>query len=171
MKILNILLAVCFITLISCGGDSKKGTTEADGTTTEVGSESPTFNVTGAPDGSGLTPSTPPTAEPPQNTDGVWHYTCPKGCAGGGGSAAPCPKCGATLAHNQAYHGQPNATPTPTPAGAAGAVTTPPPAEPPQNAKGVWHYTCSKGCAGGAGSATACAKCGNTLAHNAVYHQ
>ena len=46
-------------------------------------------------------------------------------------------------------------------------TTTP---EPAQNAVGVWHYTCSKGCAGGAGSAGNCATCGNRLAHNQAYH-
>lgn len=43
--------------------------------------------------------------------------------------------------------------------------------EPPQNAKGVWHYICSTGCAGGAGSAMPCKSCGKTLAHNQAYHQ
>lgn len=42
--------------------------------------------------------------------------------------------------------------------------------EPAQNAAGVWHYTCSKGCAGGSGTASACSVCGGTLAHNAAYH-
>ncbi|MDX1470504.1 MAG: hypothetical protein R3213_03330 [Flavobacteriaceae bacterium] len=43
-------------------------------------------------------------AETGQNTAGVWHYTCPQGCAGGSGSAGTCGTCGSTLAHNQAYH-------------------------------------------------------------------
>ncbi len=42
--------------------------------------------------------------------------------------------------------------------------------EPPQNAAGVWHYTCSKGCAGGAGAAIPCEKCGTALTHNTEYH-
>ena len=42
--------------------------------------------------------------------------------------------------------------------------------EPAQNASGVWHYTCSNGCAGGAGSAVNCSSCGNLLAHNSAYH-
>jgi len=59
-----------------------------------------------------------------------------------------------------------------TSAPAPATVTTPatPPTEPAQNATGVWHYTWSKGCAGGAGSAIACAKCGTTLTHNTAYH-
>lgn len=121
-----------------------------------------------------------PAAEPPQNTAGVWHYTCPNGHTGGAGSAAPCAVCGTTLVHNTAYH---NTSAPATPVGAtttAGNATTIPPTtitppvnqtpEPPQNAAGVWHYTCANGCAGGAGSATACAVCGSTLAHNTAYH-
>jgi protein disulfide-isomerase len=43
--------------------------------------------------------------------------------------------------------------------------------EPPQNAKGVWHYTCPGGCDGGAGKEQPCKGCGKQLRHNAVYHQ
>lgn len=50
------------------------------------------------------TPSSTTTPEPAQNAAGVWHYTCPSGCAGGAGSAVACSSCGATLEHNQAYH-------------------------------------------------------------------
>jgi len=50
------------------------------------------------------TSATPPTPEPAQNASGVWHYTCPNGCEGGGGSAIACASCGATLAHNSLYH-------------------------------------------------------------------
>ncbi len=126
------------------------------------------------------------TPEPAQNAEGVWHYTCPSGCAGGGSAAGPCGTCGATLAHNSAYH---NTTVSPSPASvtAPGIQTTtsgaaaggtplqvpPPTAKPPepaQNASGVWHYTCPSGCAGGGGSATACGGCGATLAHNTAYH-
>jgi len=45
-----------------------------------------------------------------------------------------------------------------------------PGAEPAQNSAGVWHYTCSNGCAGGAGAEGNCATCGNALAHNSTYH-
>jgi hypothetical protein len=132
-------------------------------------------------------PATPTTPEPAQNASGVWHYTCPKGCAGGGASAVACAKCGTTLAHNAAYHGPSSTTPTqpqttlPVASGKETNASSLPPGmvpvespiktpEPAQNAKGVWHYTCSGGCAGGAGSAVACAKCGKTLAHNQSYH-
>lgn len=50
------------------------------------------------------TPNTPRTPEPARNALGVWHYTCPSGCAGGAGSAEACKSCGTTLAHNQLYH-------------------------------------------------------------------
>jgi hypothetical protein len=137
-----------------------------------------------AADGTATVPpanANPATPEPAQNATGVWHYTCPKGCAGGGGSATACAKCGTTLAHNAAYHPAPNPTAA-APANSAtslpeGITPIPDPTaatkapEPAQNAKGVWHYTCASGCAGGAGSATACAKCGKTLAHNAEYHK
>lgn len=116
----------------------------------------------------GITQAQPP-QEPAQNAAGVWHYTCAKGHAGGAGSAVNCKTCGEPLAHNQAYHGNPtpntNMMATPT------APVAPPMPEPAQNAKGVWHYTCSKGHAGGAGTPSPCATCGTTLAHNAVYHQ
>ena len=153
--------------------EATTSTTPAQATTTDVN----------APNAKG---------EPAQNSAGVWHYTCPNGCADGAGTAMPCPKCGTTLAHNSAYHSG-GATTTPT-------IATPPPVatqpaannpfaspaiaptaatpignapkapEPAQNAKGVWHYTCPKGCDGGGGSAIACSKCGTTLAHNTTYH-
>jgi ribosomal protein S27E len=108
---------------------------------------------------------TPPAAEAGKNTAGVWHYTCAKGCAGGSGSAVNCENCGSLLAHNQAYHANPNSTSTPIP------FTSPPAAEAGKNTAGVWHYTCAKGCAGGSGSAGTCGTCGDTLAHNQAYHQ
>lgn len=157
-------------------------------------------------DGADLnTPSTvatpPPSNEPPQNADGVWHYTCSNGCAGGAGGAQACATCGNMLVHNTVYHSGGNAAAAGTPATAGGVnqisfdpnnptsgnstisfpnsgstvtsntVAPPSTPEPPQNAAGVWHYTCGNGCAGGAGSAIACAGCGGTLAHNTAYHQ
>ena len=136
-----------------------------------------------SPGGTTATPAiTSP--EPPQNAAGVWHYTCPKGCAIGGGAATACATCGTTLAHNASYHGKPNPAatatqaptqmptqmPTQTPSQTPGQ--TPPTAkpEPPQNAAGVWHYTCPAGCASGGGAAVACASCGKKLEHNKAYH-
>ncbi|MBC7776815.1 MAG: hypothetical protein H7246_15380, partial [Phycisphaerae bacterium] len=113
------------------------------------------LNKATAPGAETAPSANPATAEPPQNAAGVWHYTCPKGCAGGAGSAIACATCGTTLTHNQGYHG-PAVPPTTTDPSSAPdqAPGTPPGAkqpEPPQNAAGVWHYTCPSGCAGGAG--------------------
>jgi len=117
-------------------------------------------------------------------TGAVMHYICPNSCAGSGGDAAgTCPVCGTEYAHNDAFHNQPATPPGAAPgaAPAAGPLSNPaspvitPPAptatEPAQNAAGVFHYTCSKGCAGGSGTAGTCSKCGGELAHNAAYHQ
>lgn len=142
--------ALALFLLASCGNDS---TAEADAAET-----APEISVT-----------QDPSAVVPAGT--VMHYICPKGCAGSGGPGqGVCPSCGSEYVHNDAFHQQPGAAPT----DAEPLTLTPPTpqsAEPPQNAKGVWHYTCPKGCPGGAGSATACAGCGATLAHNPVYHQ
>ena len=128
-------------------------------------------------------PTTPTKApEPPQNSLGVWHYTCPNGHDGGAGSATACGECSTTLVHNTTYHDAPApvtsaasaTTSTIIPSGSEGINVTPgalPKApEPAQNASGVWHYTCNSGCSGGAGSATACSSCGSTLVHNSAYH-
>ena len=91
----------------------------------------------------------------------VAHYICANNCEGSGGAAAGnCPVCGNAYVHNQAFHGQPGAT----------NATTPPPPASAQNAAGVFHYTCSAGCAGGSGAQGNCASCGNALVHNTAYH-
>ena len=142
----------------------------------------------------------PQTAQPATNP-GVEHYICPNGHVGSGGpSAGQCSQCGAELSHNDAFHNSPvgasglNAntvtpsteqiTPQPSAAvspvfqnvGSTGAPTVgggggAPGLEPAQNTRGVWHYICPDGHAGGGGSATACSQCGKTLIHNDVYHQ
>lgn len=116
-------------------------------------------------------PTAAATPEPPQNAEGVWHYTCPNGHDGGSGSATACAVCGSTLEHNPIYHNTPTTSVadggvTATPAAATPAATP----EPAQNTDGVWHYTCPNGHAGGDGSATACSECGTTLVHNTAYH-
>lgn len=109
-------------------------------------------------------------------TGGVQHYYCANNCAGSGGDAAgTCPTCGTEYTHNQAWHNQ-NAVSTSTTSNIQDVSTniTPPgqaTPEPPQNAAGVWHYTCPNGHSGGAGAATPCSECGTTLVHNTLYHQ
>jgi hypothetical protein len=126
--------------------------------------------------------ATQPTTTAPATAatgSGVEHYTCPNGHVGyGSDTAGSCKQCGTTLEHNQAFHAN-DAAATPNiqmnpPTGDMGApaVQATPPAAPsaPQNAAGVWHYTCAKGCAGGAGEAVACTQCGSPLQHNQAYH-
>jgi hypothetical protein len=182
IRTLRLVAALFAISVFSfCKNDasaSKSETTDTGATVAQSPEAQPSTGIPGL-DPVGAAPATPSTAatptEPPQNAEGVWHYTCPKGCAGGNGSAVPCAKCGTTLVHNALYHGKPNpAAATPTPPGQtlpAGQTPPPPKAEPAQNAAGVWHYVCSAGCAGGAGSAIACATCGKPLQHNQKYHQ
>lgn len=123
----------------------------------------------------------PVTATPPPAAGGavagVEHYICPSGHVGSGGpSQGACAQCGTALVHNQAFHA--NDAPPAAPAGQNPMLQNPtgapaaaaPPTEPAQNAAGVWHYTCSAGCAGGGASAVACSQCGATLAHNQAYH-
>jgi len=156
-KILAILLLSSVISFYACNDNDDARKQEAR-ESLEV-SDSPTLPNAATPN--------PATPEPPQNAEGVWHYTCSKGCAGGAGAAGNCATCGGPLAHNSAYHANANSTPTTTPITPS---ATPPATEPAQNAAGVWHYTCGKGCAGGAGAAGTCGTCGGTLAHNTAYH-
>ncbi len=166
-SIFKIALCIFSLAVVACGG---KSDTVRDSARDSLGGATTT------------TPGSNSTLTAPGSTasiaGGVQHYTCPKNCAGSGGSAAgTCPVCGSEYLHNQAFHAQSATTPTtPTmtmPGAAPGGVTPPPPTtpEPAQNAAGVWHYTCAKGCAGGAGSAGTCATCGGALAHNTAYHQ
>ncbi len=194
MKLNNLLaiMALCaLLPMFSCGSDSntESGSTEPATTGTEAnpantpaptatdatGAVNPQFGT--AADGATTPPpATTATAAP---TGGAKHYTCPKNCKGSGGDAAgTCPVCGSAYVHNQAFHAAgANNAPPPSPAGTATPTTaapttaTPPAPSPAQNAAGVFHYTCAKGCAGGAAAAGKCAKCGGDLAHNAAYHQ
>ncbi|MFD0798125.1 hypothetical protein ACFQZJ_11695 [Maribacter chungangensis] len=150
-KLLAVLIFSAVVSLTSCKDAAKAPKQET----------SPPANV--------AEPFTPPsnptqniaTPEPAQNAMGVWHYTCAQGCAGGAGSPINCATCGALLAHNQGYHTNPNNAPMASPPLAAA---------PAQNAAGIWHYSCSKGCAGGSGTAGNCSTCGDALAHNTAYH-
>ncbi|HNQ12454.1 MAG TPA: hypothetical protein PKH65_00570 [Bacteroidia bacterium] len=101
----------------------------------------------------------------------VKHYICPNNCQGSGGDQqVNCPVCKTQYVHNEKFHQQPGQTPTATPQ--ATQVQTQPAqaAAPATNSKGVYHYICNKGCAGGSGIMENCAKCGNQLAHNQSYH-
>ena len=153
MKILSIFLTVALFSLfLSCDNDSAIREKAAR----TLPQPSPQTNTNQMPVSGALA--------------GVQHYICPNNCQGSGGEAqGNCPVCGTAYLHNQAFHANdaqnqvtPPPTPTPNPAT--------PTAEPAQNAAGVWHYTCAKGCAGGAGTATSCSSCGGMLAHNAAYH-
>lgn len=165
---------------IACGSDGTDSSSSDNSSNTEII----------APDNSANPLTPPPGGEAPAEVtiaagpDGVvYHYICVDKCEGGNGPGqAPCPVCGKTMAHNKAFHNQ---TPTAAPSGAEAAplgtnpstttTFTPPPAtpgaEPAQNAAGVWHYICPKGCSGGGGSAVACSSCATTLVHNSAYHQ
>ena len=157
-KILAILLLSSVISFYSCNDDKADARKQKAKESLGVPSTATIPNV--------ATPN-PTTSESPQTAEGVWHYTCSKGCAGGAGAAGSCATCGGPLAHNASYHTNANSTPATNP-----IIPTPPTpaAEPAQNAVGVWHYTCGNGCAGGAGAAGPCGTCGGTLAHNAAYH-
>ncbi len=162
-KILTILLLSSVISFYACNDSAEAPKQEA----------SEPLEVSTSPVQPNIAAPTPATPEPAQNADGVWHYTCSKGCAGGAGAAGTCATCGGPLAHNSAYH-PPKTNTTPTPPSGAPFATSPPAtkkAEPAQNAAGVWHYTCAKGCAGGAGAAGTCGTCGGALAHNKAYHE
>jgi hypothetical protein len=159
----NILVLIALIA-ISCGDSSSSQTTPTTGDPSSTGVQPapPAFQPPTAP---------PPTAEPAQNAEGVWHYTCPKGCAGGGGSAVPCGNCGTTLVHNTGYHSGGN-TQTQPPIELNQTTPPPPPtAEPAQNAQGVWHFICPNGHEGGGSKIGPCGVCGTDLVHNSGYHQ
>lgn len=191
------LLSALFfaLLLISCGSDgTDASSSNSDQINTSIPAVTPATTPLPGEANPAAAPAQPQTVNIPAGPDGVvHHYICAKSDGGNGTGAGPCPVCGEPMAHNSAFHANQQAGDTPpvtiqnadgsttsptsistTPPGATnpGAIPpTPPAAEPPQNSKGVWHYTCSNGCAGGGGSATACAGCGATLVHNPVYHQ
>lgn len=165
MQYIKYLFVLTLFTVIACNSSPERPAALLD----------PNYVAPAEPD----VPSAPTKApEPAQNSIGVWHYTCPSGHSGGSGSATACTECGTTLVHNTIYHDTAPSAPSSTiiPAGSEGinvtpgAIPNPSTPEPAQNAAGVWHYTCSTGCSGGAGSATACGTCGSTLVHNTAYH-
>lgn len=171
MKLFVTLLFALSVSLFStsCKRDAASTTTDAATTT--------------APAADGTTPAAAPALAAPAATaaatGAVKHYICPKNCPNSGGDVAgTCPTCGSTYLHNDAFHNQGATTPA-QPAVSAPAnvsaptaptITMPQSNDPAQNAAGVWHYTCAKGCPGGSGAMGKCSKCGGDLAHNAAYH-
>ena len=155
------IIALLSIAFLACSNDSQNNTNQA-----------PAYNPP---------TTTPQPASPSAPAAGgiVHHYICPNNCAGSGAAqAGTCPVCNSQYLHNAAYHNQPGAAAA-NPGGGSmfqqgqAPQNLPTPTSPQtaaQNAAGVWHYTCSNGCAGGAGSAGTCATCGGALAHNAAYH-
>lgn len=117
-----------------------------------------------------ITTPNPTALEPAQNANGVWHYICSNRCAGGSGFAGKCVTCGGTLVHNSIYHTNANSTPSTAPY-TTGPYATPPVTTPGKNTKGIWHYSCEKGCVGGSGTEGTCGTCGTTLTHNSNYHE
>lgn len=159
MKIfINLLFCLFFVVIALSSCKNSKSDEVRDQARESLGVQAPTTQ-----------PGAAQPAASPALTSNVKHYTCPNNCAGSGGDVqGTCPVCGSAYVHNQAYHDQQNA--------ASPAVTTTPTAPtaaptPAQNAAGVYHYTCTKGCAGGAGATGNCATCGAPLAHNQAYHQ
>ena len=151
-----------FMLVIACN-------TKKDDTTTEEDQNIIMPASTMMEDPSGMPAATSTSGEP--------HYKCnTAGCTGGGDGQGKCPVCGADLVHNQAFHNQgagatgntPTDPITVTPSTGSNTVMPNPPSA--QNAQGVFHYTCPKGCEGGAASAGNCAKCGGALVHNQAFH-
>lgn len=115
------------------------------------------------------------TVKKSNSTTSVKHYICKNKCENSGGPVAGnCPVCKDPYIHNQAFHDKdflksgPLNVPEST--GAQNTKTNNTQPSPARNAAGVFHYTCTNGCYGGAGSAVTCKVCGETLVHNTAYH-
>jgi len=111
------------------------------------------------------------------NNGDVQHYICPNNCEGSGGSSqGTCPICGTAYVHNAAFHNQENQNANNQINLEGGDQLQDLQQQqqsqnaPAQNAAGEYHYICSAGCSGGAGSAGACSQCGANLEHNTAYH-
>ncbi|NBC24467.1 MAG: hypothetical protein GVX78_02505 [Bacteroidetes bacterium] len=107
----------------------------------------------------------------------VQHYICPNDCDGSGGPAqGECPVCGTQYVHNAAYHdqGNQNQNQLNVEGGDQLKDLQQQQQQQRQNApakkNGEYHYICSAGCSGGAGSPGACSECGASLEHNTAYH-
>lgn len=90
-----------------CADGCEGGASDAAGTCAVCGktlAHNQAFHAAPPVENNPAAPAIQPAQEPAQNALGVWHYTCPNGCAGGAGSQQPCPKCGSMLQHNSGYH-------------------------------------------------------------------
>lgn len=142
MKLFKLIIVFAFLSIVACNSEKSKKTSTKKVTT-------------------------------------VQHYICDNKCENSGGeTAGNCPNCNMPYTHNVAYHNndllksgpinvKSNATQPGVPTTTSTNNRTP---EPAQNANGIYHYTCSNGCAGGAGTTTNCNACGEVLAHNTAYH-
>lgn len=187
LKLLSILLLSTL--LIACGSDAPEQTSANQASQMET-PPATNFNEQ---------PATPQTVNHISPDGSVHHYICSDFCEGSGSETpGTCPVCSKSLAHNQAWHNQGNQQQPEMQQPqmqqqqqqSAGQPTSPlfrdgPQSqqmqtnqqnqpmmtEPAQNAAGVWHYICSAGCSGGAGTPGNCSQCGASLSHNAAYHQ
>ncbi len=108
----------------------------------------------------------------------VKHYICLNKCENSGSdNEGVCPTCNTPYTHNVAFHNDDflKNGPLQVPDNSAtstqnNTIATPPAPAPAQNAAGVYHYTCTNGCVGGAGTLVNCKSCGNPLEHNQAYH-
>ncbi len=124
------------------------------------------FHNTALTPGSPISPNSAPAAVQ-ASSPSTLHYYCSDHPDKGGAAQGSCPDCGLALIHNQAFH---NTTTAATPDFSVPPTSLPTTPAAATNAAGVFHYTCSNGCAGGAGAQANCATCGNPLAHNQAFH-
>ena len=107
-------------------------------------------------------------------TNNIQHYICENKCENSGSNVAgTCPTCNTPYTHNAAFHNKDFLKNGPLNVPKTNLNTKSQankPASPAKNAYGVYHYTCTNGCNGGAGTATKCTSCGADLVHNQAYH-
>ncbi len=169
------LLISASLTAVACK-DNKDTTAETPATEGEATSPGDAITIDPAATGNAGTQASSGSGSEP-------HYKCSKpGCTGSGAAQGKCPVCGTDLVHNQAFHAQSQlASPGTAPDNAIQVAPSgdknAQPSQPvqqgqpvAQNAKGEYHYTCSKGHPGAA-MAGNCSKCGEALTHNQKFHQ
>lgn len=107
-------------------------------------------------------------------TNNIQHYICENKCENSGSNVAgTCKTCNTPYTHNVAFHSKDFLKNGPLNVPKTNLNTnsqTNKTASPAQNTYGVYHYTCTNGCNGGAGTATKCTSCGADLVHNQAYH-